>query len=166
MGVGVRDPVLPVGSDPVIELVKPISQLTHGAGLEMEPSLSPDGNYLAYTTDDRGNLDVVVLPLAGGNVTRVTESEADDAQAVWSPDGSRLAFVSARDRRSVFFAQETANRLLFDIISFLSSPSNEGLEEPDPEIDGRVSNSSEASSAVTVSCDWQAPSVSTRSVCA
>ncbi len=73
-------------------------RLTFGEGLEFEPALSPDGNYVAYTTDEAGNLDIAILPLAGGNVNRVVTHPADDAHPRWSPDGTRLAFVSARGR--------------------------------------------------------------------
>ena len=78
--------------------------MTFGPGLEDEPALSPDGKFLAYTTDERGNLDIVVVPLSGGDPIFVTDHEADDAQPAWSPDGSRLAFVSARDRDRKLFA--------------------------------------------------------------
>ncbi len=77
-----------------------IRRLTFEPGLEQEPTLSPDGNYVAYTTDRAGNLDIEILPLAGGNVTRITDHPADDAQPAWSPDGTRLAFVSARENDS------------------------------------------------------------------
>ncbi|MFQ5798379.1 MAG: protein kinase [Bacteroidota bacterium] len=74
-----------------------LTKVTFDPGLEDEPTWSPDGKFLAYTTDERGNLDIVVLPLGGGQPIRVVESDADDAQPSWSPDGSKLAFVSARD---------------------------------------------------------------------
>jgi Tol biopolymer transport system component/serine/threonine protein kinase len=75
-----------------------VRRLTFESGLEQEPTLSPDGNYVAYTTDRAGNLDIEILPLGEGNVTRITDHPADDAQPRWSPDGTRLAFVSARER--------------------------------------------------------------------
>src|SRR5262249_8338813 len=53
--------------------------------------------FLAYTTDERGNLDVMVLPLAGGEPIRIAGTDADEAQPAWSPDGSRIAYVSAKD---------------------------------------------------------------------
>ena len=75
--------------------------MTFAPGLEDEPAWSPDGKFLAYTTDERGNLDIAVLPLAGGEPIRVADSEADEAEPAWSPDGSKLAFVSARDHGGV-----------------------------------------------------------------
>jgi len=87
-----RSPVeAPVGD-------KIITRVTSLPGLEDEPSWSPDGKYLAYTTNDKGNLDIMVMPMGGGRAIRVVDSDADDAQPAWSPDGSNLAFVSARDR--------------------------------------------------------------------
>ena len=81
---------------------KPIApnlrKLTFGPGLEDEPAWSPDGKFLAYTTDERGNSDVVVQPLAGGEALRIAGSDADESQPAWSPDGSKIAFVSAQDR--------------------------------------------------------------------
>ena len=74
-----------------------LRRLTFGAGLEDEPAYSPDGKFLAYTTDERGNLDVVVQPLGGGEPIRIGGTDADEAQPAFSPDGSRIAFVSAKD---------------------------------------------------------------------
>ena len=79
-------------------LASNLRKLTFGPGLEEEPAWSPDGKFLAYTTDERGNLDVVVQPLAGGETLRIAGSDADEAQPAWSPDGSKIAFVSSQDR--------------------------------------------------------------------
>ena len=75
-----------------------VRQLTFEPGLEAEPSFSPDGNYLAYTTNDKGSLDVVIMPVDGGQVRRLAATPADEAQPAWSPDGTRIAFTSAQDR--------------------------------------------------------------------
>jgi len=74
-----------------------LTKVTFGPGLEDEPTWSPDGEFIAYTSDEKGNLDIEVFPLRGGEPIRVVESVADDAQPSWSPDGASLAFVSARD---------------------------------------------------------------------
>jgi Tol biopolymer transport system component/tRNA A-37 threonylcarbamoyl transferase component Bud32 len=74
-----------------------VRQLTFEPGLETDPSFSPDGNYVAYTTDERGSLDIVVAPVAGGTVRRLVETDKDEAQPAWSPDGTQVAFTRARD---------------------------------------------------------------------
>jgi len=96
---GVLDIALRVrwGAAPAAKAAALLKRVTFTPGLEDEPSFSPDGKFLAYTTDERGNLDVVVLPLAGGETIRVASTDADEAQPAWSPDGSRIAFVSAQD---------------------------------------------------------------------
>ncbi len=75
-----------------------LRRITFAPGLEDEPAFSPDGKFLAYTTDERGNLDVVVQPLSGGEPIRIAQTDSDEGEPAWSPDGSKLAFVSARDR--------------------------------------------------------------------
>ena len=54
--------------------------------------VSPDGRAVVYA--DRG--DLYVRPVGGGDATRLTHSGTESAangEAVWSPDGSRVAFV-------------------------------------------------------------------------
>ena len=72
-----------------------VRKVTFEPGLEAEPSFSPDGNYVAYTSNARGSLDIAVLPVAGGQVRYLVESAADEAHPAWSPDGTRLAYTAA-----------------------------------------------------------------------
>src|SRR5262249_45499419 len=51
-------------------------QLTFDAGLESEPSWSPDGRMIAYAADRSGNFDIWVQPVGEGNPVRVTTSDA------------------------------------------------------------------------------------------
>jgi Tol biopolymer transport system component len=97
IAVGAADVVMRQRAGRAVRAPAVLQRVTFGPGLEDEPAFSPDGKFLAYTTDDRGNLDVVVQPLGGGEPIRIAATEADEAQAAWSPDGTRLAFVSARD---------------------------------------------------------------------
>jgi Tol biopolymer transport system component len=81
-----------------------LRQLTFDDGLSFEPSLSQDGNLLAYSSDvsGRGDLDIWVRQVTGGNPIRLTDHPADDRQPDISPDGSRVAFRSDRDGGGIY----------------------------------------------------------------
>jgi Tol biopolymer transport system component len=59
-------------------------------------NVSPDGRQLA-TFKQEGDDDIWITDLDRGTSTRFTFDEAVDDAPVWSPDGSRIAFVSNRD---------------------------------------------------------------------
>jgi Tol biopolymer transport system component/predicted Ser/Thr protein kinase len=65
-------------------------------GYEMMPSLSPDGNEVAFAWNgdkDRSNVDVYVSIVGAPTVHRVTTHAAMDVFPRWSPDGRQIAFV-------------------------------------------------------------------------
>ncbi len=74
-----------------------LSRVTFDAGLQSEPTWSPDGLFIAYSSDRNGNFDVWVKPVAEGDPVQVTKSSAHDWQPDWSPDGSKIVFRSERE---------------------------------------------------------------------
>jgi dipeptidyl aminopeptidase/acylaminoacyl peptidase len=68
-----------------------------------DPQVSPDGRQVLYTATqvdlaaNSRNNDLWVVPLAGGEARRLTFHAKSDTRGRWSPDGRRIAFVSARE---------------------------------------------------------------------
>ncbi len=59
-----------------------------------EPRISPDGRRVVVWRTVQGNTDVWLLD--GARMTRLTFDAASDQRPIWSPDGTRIAFRSAR----------------------------------------------------------------------
>ena len=77
-------------------------RLTSGAGTETDPSFSPDGKLIAFTGEYDGNVDVFVVPAAGGVPKRLTWHPASDRVLGWTPDSKRIVFSSPRTSYSRF----------------------------------------------------------------
>ncbi|MYB76020.1 MAG: hypothetical protein F4X83_02770, partial [Chloroflexi bacterium] len=59
------------------------------------PALSPDGTRLAYVTFwEYGNAEIMTAALDGTDVQRLTHDDALDTNPTWSPDGSKIAFIT------------------------------------------------------------------------
>ena len=71
-------------------------RLTAGVGLESYPVFSPDGEQVAFAGEYEGNLDVYVVPAAGGVPRRLTHHPDPDVPVGWTPDGKSVIFRSPR----------------------------------------------------------------------
>ena len=82
------------GSSRTIQAGEPL-QLTAGPGLEIDPSISPDGSSLAYAADRGNGFEIFMRSLEpGARDTRLTGDGKRNVQPAWAPQGQRLAFVS------------------------------------------------------------------------
>jgi tricorn protease len=95
-----------------------LKRLTADDGGEGNPAFSPDGLLIAFTAQYDGNVDVYVVPVAGGVPTRLTWHPGPDVVQGFTPDGSKVLFSSPR---TVFTGAYTQ---LFTL------PVKGGLEEP------------------------------------
>ncbi|HTV03123.1 MAG TPA: protein kinase [Luteitalea sp.] len=77
-----------------------------GAGDTRDMRLSPDGRQVAYEQIDPETFtrDIWVLDLARQSRVRLTYHEAEDITPMWSPDGSKVYFLSRRNMRYTLFA--------------------------------------------------------------
>ena len=81
-----------------------LSQMTTDTGLTTDPALSPDGKLLAYASDrsGKGNLDIWVRQVGGGDPIRLTQDTADEHEPSFSPDGTMIAFRSEKDGGGIY----------------------------------------------------------------
>ena len=88
------------------------AQITFQPGMERFPSLSPDGKWVVYSAAAEGNEDIYLQSVGGQNAINLTkDSPSDDTQPVFSPDGERIAFRSARDGGGLFVMGRTGEAL-------------------------------------------------------
>jgi TolB protein len=59
---------------------------------EMAPAVSPDGRWLAYTSDVGGELEVFVRPFPEVSGSRTQVSNGGGMEPVWAPDGGELYY--------------------------------------------------------------------------
>ncbi|MGZ3313560.1 MAG: amidohydrolase family protein, partial [Caulobacteraceae bacterium] len=70
--------------------------LTHDTASQEDPSWSPDGSKLVYTSDKGGGLPQLwIRDMATGQDRKLTSLPLQPLEAVWSQDGGRIAFIAA-----------------------------------------------------------------------
>jgi Tol biopolymer transport system component len=78
------------------------TNLTKDHAMDADPSWSPDGNWLAYTSDRGGGLPQLwVRNLKTGQARQVTDIDTQPLGSAWSPDGKRIAFIDVDGRWGV-----------------------------------------------------------------
>ncbi|MDP8982186.1 MAG: S41 family peptidase [Acidobacteriota bacterium] len=73
-----------------------VQRLTANAARDVYPRFSPDGKWIAFSSDRNGNLDIYVMPTDGGQAKELTFHSADDNVLGWSPDSKEILFSSQR----------------------------------------------------------------------
>jgi TolB protein len=80
------------------------------------PTPAPSLNRIAFVSDRDGNKEIYVMPAPGtqtqasadgSGVIRLTNNPAEDTSPAWSPDGTRIAFVSTRDGNPEIYGLDT-----------------------------------------------------------
>ncbi len=76
-------------------------RLTSTPAVESDPHFSPDGRWIAFTSDRSGTPEVYVVSAAGGEPRRLTWYPAPSEARGWSPDGTRVLYASTRETAPV-----------------------------------------------------------------
>jgi tricorn protease len=72
------------------------TRLTAHIARDVMPRFSPDGRWVAFTSNRMGNDDVFVVSATGGEPRQLTHNTTGDTVVSWSPDGKRIIFASSR----------------------------------------------------------------------
>jgi len=65
--------------------------------------VSPDGQNILYgitrysLQENKGNRDLYIIPVAGGDPVRLTDMEGSEFNARWRPDGKKIGFIAAHE---------------------------------------------------------------------
>jgi tricorn protease len=63
---------------------------------EMNPVFSPDGKWIAFSSNRHGSYNVFVIPVESGKPRRLTFDSCNELVTGWTPDGKNVLFASTR----------------------------------------------------------------------
>jgi TolB protein len=78
-----------------------------GWGIQVSPSVSPDGRRIAFVSNKSGSPQVYVRNLAGGADQRVSHAGGYSTSPSWSPAGDRIAFTSQAEGKFSIYVVKT-----------------------------------------------------------
>jgi len=109
--------VMPIGGKPV--------NITKDAALDTDPSWSPDGSQLAYSSDrDNEHLQLFIRDMKSGQTRQLTHMTTQPQGASWSADGKRIAVFDVNGMWRV------ANISVIDVASGAVTRIHETLAQP------------------------------------
>ncbi len=108
VGYRAREPALATG--PALD--GRFVRLTSRTGEELFPSVSPDGEFVAYASQAAGNWDIYLQRVGGERPINLTDdSDSADSEPAFSPDGRSIAFRSERDGGGIFVMGATGENV-------------------------------------------------------
>lgn len=93
------------------------------------PQISPNGDWIVYQRrgmdimKDRRTSRLWLMQADGSDHRKLTSNDINESSAVWSPDGSRLAFVSGSDQGSEIYVYWLASGVMARLTQLERSPS-------------------------------------------
>jgi TolB protein len=69
-----------------------ITRLTSDPGQDVMPAMSPNGEYVVFSSNRTGAWNLYMMPSTGGREVQLTNERTHDLHPSWSPDGRRLVF--------------------------------------------------------------------------
>ena len=72
------------------------SRITAMDGNESYPRVSPDGKWIAFSSEQYGNNDIYLMPYNGGEIKQLTFNSSNDQMETWAWDSKTIYFQSNR----------------------------------------------------------------------
>lgn len=94
--------------------------ITNSLKKDMHPRFSPDGKSILFQSTRSGSMQLWVIDIGGGEARQLTNICTEASNAIWSTDGSKIAFVSAvypEYSEMAYAESEAANKKMLDAIS-------------------------------------------------
>lgn len=116
-------------------------------GEEINPRVSPDGKWLAFSSNQYGNYDIYVMPINGGKIKQLTFHQAKDEVESWSWDSKSIYFTSNQNNGFGSFKINLDGKTPEALFTNYFNTTNGLVETPQGEY--IFTNSSESASQVT-----------------
>ena len=87
---------------PASSAQRALTRLTFDDGLQIGATWSPDGRFIAYSSDRGGKFDIWVQQVSGGDPVQITKGPGHNWQPDWSPDGKYIAYRSEDGEGGLF----------------------------------------------------------------
>lgn len=123
------------------------ARITALEGEEINPRVSPDGKWLAFSSNQYGNYDVYVMPINGGQIKQLTFHQAKDEIESWSWDSKSIYFTSNQNNGFGSFKIDLDGKTPQALFTNYFNTTNGLVETPQGEY--IFTNSSESASQVT-----------------
>ena len=123
------------------------SRITALEGEEINPRVSPDGKWLAFSSNQYGNYDIYVMPINGGKIKQLTFHQAKDEVESWSWDSKSIYFTSNQNNGFGSFKINLDGKTPEALFTNYFNTTNGLVETPQGEY--IFTNSSESASQVT-----------------
>ncbi|MDK3162326.1 DPP IV N-terminal domain-containing protein [Kamptonema cortianum] len=100
------------------------TRVTNTRGTSSSPTWSPDGQRICYVSDERGSVQLYIIPKGGGQSERLSTGSTYSTKPSWSPDGKAIAFTTRQGGRFQI--------AIYDIATKQTRTVTQGDEHTDP----------------------------------
>lgn len=94
--------------------LQPELVFTNG-GFIRDPSWSPDGQWIAFSSELAGNSDIFRVEVNGSTVQQLTDSPSSERWPAWSPDGQWIAYARSAYIYRQSLRDQSTERLTSDL---------------------------------------------------